>query len=270
MVAYMDESGISAGEDDCLAGGIIMPLDVAVQSRVRARVESVIREAFGARPVGIFHATDVLHGSGDFKGWSMLERKRLMVRMAMIPREFGLTVFAGNTDKTFRPYAKANEADRITNDEFQYSLAFGYGLAHVQSFMSRLAPHAHCDVIVEDNRDLRTWALFAYNHMNGPGFTWPSVSTVPQPGPFTHLTPPRFVAKTDEALLQLADMIVFIPRRLLGKKREAQALFDLFQEELYVLPHQRRTYVAKVWPTRLMKRSLKDMLLGGVSRLPLI
>lgn len=234
----MDEAGISAGEPTVVAGGILMPLNATMQTRVRAKINTIIEAACGQRPVAQFHATDVFHGTKAFSGWNVQERKRLMVRMAMVPREFGLVVFAGNTNKLATSYNREGPKDRITNDEFNYSLAFGIAVAHAQSIMERFANGTHCELIVEDCPNLRKWASFAFDLLDGGKMSWPKDSPIPFPGPLKHLLKPRFVPKTDEALLQLADLVVFILRRLLNEKKDARELFSLFEDQLYVPPHQ--------------------------------
>lgn len=240
--AHIDEAGTSKSEPHCVVAGVVSHPDrqwLSINQHLKKLADEFVPSA--DRAGIIFHAKDIWHGSKRFRRdeWPRPKRVELLHELAQIPDKFSLPVIAGVVEKAslgwdVPPGTKAWGGRN-------YSLAFGLCAIHFEYVLREMcAPYELGTIIAEDLPEMRQHAKWGCDHLRNPNIKWEKMDGVVNYMPLQRvIEQPLFAAKTDSAILQVADLVAFVCGRILNGNRDVQPLFDRFKDQVVVLPHQK-------------------------------
>jgi len=236
-LVYLDEAGISnpSQEPYLVVGGIIInadqdwrPLERHLQSITRKHIPSDERHGL------IFHASDIFHGSGYFERsrFPREVRNNILQDLANIPSHFHLPIVYSGINRKLMSELYPNDSKSIISDaeiaNSAYMEAFIRVVADVDLWMLRNAPAEVAMLVAEDTGKVKRAIKMLHSGYtgevwedDGKAFTTHNiVDTV------------HFAAKDESALLQIADMRVFVIKRTLMLREDINPFFRALRSQI--------------------------------------
>lgn len=230
---YLDESGRGSIEEDpwlVVAGVIVhadaqlIPIENHLAEMVRKYIPDQDRNKFKH-----FHAHEIFHGRGYWKGADPQMRTELLQELCSIPRIFKLPVIAGTVDRRMLKSKKpTNEAQLIASIRC---------CIEAEYFMRKHAEHEVTMLIYEDNPEVRKIIKDVHNRMlKEPIANYISDQRY-EKVEFTKIKEaPLFTEKKNSSLLQVSDAIAFTFKRGVDRKENAIIFVGQYMYQFFTRP----------------------------------
>lgn len=252
-IAFLDESGRSAGEPFIVVAGPIVHGDRTYR-RLVARLED-IKAKFIPEPDRkgfVFHAKDIFHAAGPYfkprkDDWPPNRRFPILKALAEIPRDFGLPITFGSFEKSGRvignvgDYARSPITDKLQlrfTQIFEHVMAFTWAEIGIEKQMHRFPRDEICMIVAEDTDLVKRTLKAGHAALRDPDEVDRWFGQFKFLGlPLTKIEDtPHFAEKAESAPLQIADTCSFLIMRRLMRRLETQECFETISPQLVWAP----------------------------------
>ncbi|MGY2987219.1 DUF3800 domain-containing protein [Bradyrhizobium sp. USDA 4508] len=242
LTAYFDESGTHNSSPALILGG-------AVAKNIRwSRTERELRSLFKMYGLDRFHAVDVRHKSGSFKGWSQSKLQAFITDfVTLIFKRSAYCITVACEPRAYAEIYRSADTHRSVRKDTHYGLCFRVSLWGMINFISDKQWTWPLDVVLEDG------------HRNS-GDAERIFRELRTDAPYGMLGQMVLKRKTNCDLLAIADALVHaVYKAKTGNPKVTPAVVRHDVSISEVVPRERTTWDARFQTFNLTRNSLKQI-----------